>query len=233
MGDVSRGSMQNPEAIERRLSWGTVVRGLRWGGGSDLALLLHEPGEDLDAWAALPGQLARELVIESIAVDLPGHGLSDDPWEPARLPDVLRELPLIVPAANRLYVIAAGTPALVSLDYAADLKLSGLVSLSPESPSDDWNPTRSPSVPKLMIAGAIAGSDLETARRLASTCGGWVVVTSIPVAERGTGLLSSPWSGRLVEQIVAFLRDCQRRPARATNPIDSTRPATANASDSR
>ena len=72
-------------------------------------------------------------------------------------------------------------------------------------------------MPKLFVAGSLAGSDLNDARRLATACGGWAVVTSLPVAERGTGLLASSWGGHLVEQIVAFLRDCQRRPL-ATMP---------------
>jgi hypothetical protein len=73
-------------------------------------------------------------------------------------------------------------------------------------------------VPKLFVAGSLAANDLNDARRLATACGGWAVVTSLPVAKRGTGLLASSWGAQLVEQLVAFLRDCQRRPAQAHLP---------------
>ena len=99
--------MPDLQAIERDLPWGGVVRGYRRGRSSDVALLLHEPGVDLDAWGPLQFEIARRLEIETVAVDLPGHGLSGDPWEPERLPDLLRALPEIAPAAGRRFLIAA------------------------------------------------------------------------------------------------------------------------------
>jgi hypothetical protein len=224
MGNIGDRALSGPEAIERHLPWGAVLRGFRWGDGPDLALLLHEPGVDVDAWGPLPLEIARQLGIETVAVDLPGHGLSDDPWEPDRLPDLLRNLPAIAPATGNRFLIAAGDSALAALDQAPDLELSGLVCLSPRIPSHAWRPPRSPRVPKLLLAGAMAGKDLHDARRLAAMCGGWAVVTSYPVTERGTALLASPWGGRLIEEIPAFLRDCQRRPAHAILPTDRTKP---------
>jgi pimeloyl-ACP methyl ester carboxylesterase len=209
------------EAVERPLPWGQIVRGFRWGNGPDTALLLHEPGADLDAWTTLPVEIARRLEIETIAVDLPGHGLSDDPWDPARLPDLLRHVPDLASAGGRRYLIAAGCPATAALGQASAIELAGLVCLSPEIPEDGRNPPRSPRLPKLFIAGSLAGCDLDGARRLATACGGWSVVTSLPVTERGTSFLASSWGGHLTEQIVAFLRDCRRRPfplARRTGP---------------
>jgi pimeloyl-ACP methyl ester carboxylesterase len=212
MGNISDRAKLSPQAIERRLPWGPVLRGFRWGNGPDTALLLHEPGADLDAWASLPLEIARQLEIETLALDLPGHGLSDDPWNPARLPDLLRNLPDFAPAAKRRFLAAAGAPATAALQQAPAIGLSGLICLSPSSPGDGGNPSRSPRVPKLFVAGSLAGIDLGEARRMATACGGWAVVNSLPVAERGTGLLASSWGGHLVEEIVAFLRDCQRRP---------------------
>lgn len=213
MGNVDDRATPSPDAIERILPWGAVLRGFRWGDGPDVAILLHDPGADIDAWAILPVEIARQLEIETVAVDLPGHGLSDDPWDPARLPELLRNVPGIAPAVGRRFLIAAGDSATAALDPAPSLELSGLVGFSPRSPDFGKHPARSPRVPKLFIAGSLAGSDLDDARRLGATCGGWAIVTSYPVAERGTGLLASSWGGRLIEEIVAFLRDCQRHPA--------------------
>jgi pimeloyl-ACP methyl ester carboxylesterase len=218
MGDVSDPATISPRAIEQRLPWGPVLRGVRWGDGSDLALLLHDPGRDLDAWAPLAGEIAGQLGIETIAVDLPGHGLSDDPWEPERLLDLLPNLQEVAPEARRRFLIAAGDSAVAALEQANTLELSGLVCLSPPSPAHIRRPPRSPRVPKLFLAGSLAGGDLDVARRLASACGGWVVVTSYPVSGRGTELLASAWSRRLVEEVLAFLRDCQQGQVRASLP---------------
>jgi pimeloyl-ACP methyl ester carboxylesterase len=211
MGTVSDRATLSPQAIERRLPWGPVLRGFRWGNGPDTALLLHEPGADIDAWSSLPLEIARQLEIETLALDLPGHGLSDDPWDLARLPDLLRNLLDFAPAAGRRFLVAAGVPATAALRQAPAIELSGLICLSPPIPGDGGNLSRSPLVPKLFVAGSLAGTDLGDARRLAAACGGWAVVNSLPVAECGTGLLASSWRGHLVEEIVVFLRDCQRR----------------------
>jgi pimeloyl-ACP methyl ester carboxylesterase len=211
MGNISDRATLRPLAIEWSLPSRTVLRGFRWGQGPDTAVLLHEPGADLDAWATLPVEITRQLEFETIAVDLPGHGLSDDPWDPTQLPDLLRRLPDLAPVAGRRFLIVAGSPVIVALEQAPVLNLAGLVCLSPAIPEDGQNPPRSPRLPKLFAAGSLAGKDLNDARRLATACGGWAVVTSLPVAERGTALLASSWGGQLVGQIVAFLRDCQRR----------------------
>jgi pimeloyl-ACP methyl ester carboxylesterase len=218
MGNVGARATLSPQAIEWSLPCEQIIRGFRWGKGPDTVLLLHEPGADLDAWATLPVEIARQLGIETIAVDLPGHGLSDDPWDPARLRDLLRQVPDLTPATGRRFIIAAGSPAITVLEQAPAIELAGLVCLSPGVPHEGQNPQRSPRLPKLFVTGSLAGNDLNEARRLATARGGWSVVTSLPVAERGTGLLASTWGAQLIEQIVAFLRDCQRRPARAHLP---------------
>jgi pimeloyl-ACP methyl ester carboxylesterase len=224
MGDIGERATPSPQAIERILPWGAVLRGLRWGNGLDVAFLLHDPGTDIDAWATLPMEIACQLEIETVAVDLPGHGLSDDPWEPARLPELLHSLPESATADSRKFLIAAGDSATAALGQSPSLDLAGLVCLSPQSPGDGWRPARSPRVPKLFVAGSLARSDLDDARRLATASGGWSIVTSYPVASQGTCLLTSAWGGRLVEEIVAFLRDCQRRPPHAIFPIDRPKP---------
>ncbi len=224
MGNVSDRATLSPQAIEWSLPWGQIIRGFRWGKGPDSVLLLHEPGADLDTWMTLPIEIARQRGMETVTVDLPGHGLSDDPWDPARLPGLLRHLPDLEPAAGRRFLVVAGSPAIAALQQAPVTGLAGLVCLSPASPEDGQNPPRSPRLPKLFVAGSLAGNDLNEARRLATACGGWAVVTALPVAERGTGLLASSWGAQLVEQITSFLRDCQRSPAQGRHPAASMRP---------
>ncbi len=213
MGNVIGINLPEPQPIELVLPWGPILRGLRWGTGPDVALFLHEPGADIDAWGALPARLARSIELEAIAVDLPGHGLSDDPWEPERVPETVRLLTVNHASQGRRFVIAAGSIAFSTLILAADFELAGLVCLSPSiPPTPALSLSRSPLVPKLLIAGSMATNDLAVARQLAFAAGGWVVVTSVPVARRGTNLIAAKWTDRLTEEITAFLRDCQRRP---------------------
>ena len=233
MGDLSDPATSSPRAIEQRLPWGPVLRGLRWGDGPGVALLLHEPGTDLDTWATLPAEITGQLGIETVAVDLPGHGLSDDPWEPERLPDLVRNLQDIAPAPGLRFLIAAGDSAIAALEQAAALELSGVVCLSPLWPVHGWRVRRSPRVPKLFVAGSLTGTDLDDARRLATACGGWAVATSYPVTERGTAILSSGWRRRLVEEILAFLRDCQRGLTGASLPPHRIRPEFPSTESSR
>ncbi len=215
MGHVDAQASTGPRAIELQLPWGPVVRGLTWGTAPDSVVLLHEPGADVDAWGTLPGLIARALEQETIALDLPGHGLSDDPWELVRVEELVRFLVRREETlAGRQFLIAAGSIAYSALTLAADLQLAGLVCLSPLRSPDMPPFVRSPRVPKLLISGSLAGDDLDTARQLASASGGWAVVTSVPVEARGTALLRSDWRGRVAEEIVTFLRDCQRRPIR-------------------
>ena len=202
-------------AIEFGLPWGLIVRGQRWGAAPDRVLLIHEPGSDIDAWGALPARLAQELLIGVAAFDLPGHGLSDDPWEPARLGDVLRALVGRAELPFRQVLITAGLTAGAALDVAPDLQRVGLVCLSPgTSPGDASAPFARDA--KLFFASALAGADLGKARTLASNSGGWANVASLAVAETGTAILASRWSEHVEEGIVRFARDFLglRAPAR-------------------
>jgi pimeloyl-ACP methyl ester carboxylesterase len=234
MGHVTDDDIPEPAAIELNVPAGPVVRGLRWGAGPETVFLIHEPGADLDAWGLLPLRIARSLLMSTLAIDLPGHGLSDGPWEPRQLADVVRHLVAVEhdtapqEPGRRCYVVSAGSAATTALTLAADLRLSGLVCLSPAVPgvaaTRNVSMSRSPRTPKLFIAGSLAADDLSTARRLAAASGGWAVVTAIPVTEHATRLLATGWRTRLEEEITAFLLDCQhsspmRTRARANSPL--------------
>jgi pimeloyl-ACP methyl ester carboxylesterase len=211
--DFDKTQRTAPTAIELPLPWGQTLRGLHWPGNGNPILLLHEPDADLDAWGALPPTLAAALDAAVFAYDLPGHGLSDDPWQPDRLPDVLRLASHHISAGHPLAMLAAGQTATFALQHAPALPLLGLVCLSPAEPTAP--PPRSPTIPKLFFAGSLAADDLARARRLAATCAGWSIVTAIPLAAQGTNLLPTTWHARITEQTVAFLRDCLHLPARS------------------
>ncbi len=210
MGNVTRSTVPAPSPVELPLPWGPIVRGMRWGEGPTIVFLLHEEGKDIDidAWGALPGLLTRALPVQAVAVDLPGHGLSDDPWVAERLPEVIDALVGQSTGNARPILISAGGSALAALNAADRLQLAAIVALSPDDPEPHAAVPRSPGTAKTFFAGSHRANDVDVARRLAATGGGWASVTSVPVDARGSALLQAPWGPRVNEHIVAFLRDC-------------------------
>ncbi len=222
---------------EWRLADGTTLRGQQTGRGDARLILLHEPGRDLDAWGDLPLLLAaRSFAVETI--DLPGHGLSDGPWQPDALPALVRSLvrcdgatmsgaepegldatfraaglhrPVDAQESARTatYLLAAGDSADAALAAAADGGVDGLVLLSP-TPDAAANRRRS-GVPKLIVTGSQAGAARRATTALAQEAGGWTMLSTIPEAAGGTALVAGDWGDQVQEQIVTFLRDCQVR----------------------
>ena len=190
-----------------------ALRGQRWGDGASELLLLHGGGADLDAWGALPALLAHHLDATVIAVDLPGHGLSDDPWQPERLPELLAALASRPAGSARLAVVAAGDTAAALLREAGRLAVAAVVLLSPALPETVAGWERSPSVSKLFLAGSLAGDELARCRLAANALGGWAVVVGVPDAAQGTELLVGDHLGTVVAHAAGFLRQALARRA--------------------
>jgi pimeloyl-ACP methyl ester carboxylesterase len=186
------------------------MRGVRWGSGDARVLFLHEPAaeKDLDDWGDLPLRLAMMLDASSVVLDLPGHGLSDDPWEPERLSEIVTALVGESTTEQPLLIVAARESATAALAAAADHAVAAVATLSPSPGTPESTLLRSPATAKLFFAGAQDGNGLADSRKLASTLGGWTVVTSIPTTSaRGTDMLATEWGPRLREHIIAFARD--------------------------
>ena len=198
------------EAIEVATPAGPVVRGQRWGEGSNVAVLIHAPDEDVDAWADFPLFLAGDSLMV-VAVDLPGHGLSDDPWEPAHLVDSIRSVVDHVcdDGAKRVFMLAAGASISGALRAAVASDATALVALSPPDAEDDQTAAdlRVSKLPKLLLVGAGQERALAAARRVFQRSAGWTVLSTLPTREQGTGLIVGPWGRQAREQILAFLRD--------------------------
>jgi pimeloyl-ACP methyl ester carboxylesterase len=141
-----------------------------------------------------------------VAVDLPGHGLSDDPWIPERAEDLLSE---IVSAARgdggRCFVIAIGEIATLASRLAVD----ALVAISPEAADRDMS-----AAPCLIFVGGADPDAAIAADRFFRNRRGWSVVSSFGVPENDAALLTGPWSTHLAEQTITFLCD-YRTPSNA------------------
>lgn len=200
--------------VELPLPTGTVVRGRHWRHGPDSALLIHEPGGDLDAWDNLP-ELLHGDGLSVLAIDLPGHGLSDDPWQPDALPDVIAHLVESVPTRGNgaRFIVGAGLSATAVLLAPPAVRIMGIVAFSPVDTGHDLPADRRPPArPKLVLVGA-HGGEAGAARGVAKRVPGWCAVSTFPTAYQGSALLASAWGAQAREQTLGFLRDCRRRRA--------------------
>ncbi len=173
-------------------------------------MLVHDEGEDLDAWRPLVGELIG-LGLCVLAFDLRGHGASDDPWEPRRaLSDVFAALRFARgEGARRLYLVGAGAGATAALAAGGRRKVEALVLYSPRTIFEGVPPEalRAATAPKLIVVGGLDAAAAAAASEVLQNTIGWAVLESPPVEAQGTRLLASDWAGQVVEDTVGFLRD--------------------------
>jgi pimeloyl-ACP methyl ester carboxylesterase len=188
-----------------------VLRGERYGAPSERwAVLVHEEGRDLDGWRTLVGRLPA-LGLCTLAFDLAGHGASDDPWEPRRVPaDVIAALRFSESqGARRMCVVGAGAGATAALAAAGAVEVQAIVALSPRAELDGLGPEaiRETLAPKLIIVGSqdpVAAAEADHVFRRST---GWSLLQSLPTELQGTALLGSSWAEQVAESTLAFLRD--------------------------
>ncbi len=200
------------EAVEVLGPTGQVLRGQRWGGGINVVILVHAPGGDLDAWGDLPLHLA-DGDLAAIAFDLPGHGLSDDPWEPGLLAGSIRAVvdQVRVLGAARVFLVVAAATVPCALRVAAAGGVDALVALSPPDLRDDRDVVdgQIAMLPKLLLVGADDQGALASAQGFFRRSTGWTVLSTLPTRKQGTDLVFGSWGRQALEQIAVFLRDYQ------------------------
>lgn len=197
------------EAVEIPLRDGVVLRGELIRGGGDWTVLVHDPGEDLDAWSGLPSVLAAEG-MSVLAFDLRGHGGSDGAADPARDEDDLEDVVEFVRGfgAERIFLGAAGGSVRAAL-AVGEREGAGLFALAPKGPPQELPPA--PSLAKLVIVGA----DDPLEDDAASVFAGFALVVRLPVSE---DLLHSSWGASVRDYVVRFLRDARLRPPLKAHP---------------
>lgn len=173
-------------------------------------MLVHDEGQDLDAWKSLVPELAA-LGLSVLAFDLRGHGASDDPREPRLLPtDVVAALRLAESeGARSLYLIGAGAGGTAALVAAGLHEVQALVALSPRAELDGTSSDalREARAPKLFIVGGadpVAAAEASSVHRSSI---GWSMLGSPPVEAQGTDLLASEWGENVAEHVLVFLND--------------------------
>jgi pimeloyl-ACP methyl ester carboxylesterase len=192
--------------VELRTPDGLVLRGERWPGEPDWLVLVHEVGKDLDAWRPLIG-VAELRHWSVLALDLRGHGGSDDPWDAdACVSDVaLASAEARRQGARAVCVAAAGEGAVATLRAANASPPDALVLLSPGPvPEEHSASLRAPGVSKLIVYGSLSARDDADAKRVADLSIGPALRVGLPTASHGTGLLSGPLGRQAIEHVVAF-----------------------------
>jgi pimeloyl-ACP methyl ester carboxylesterase len=193
-------------AVELESTAGVVLRGERWWGGSEWCVLMHDVGEDIDAWRPLQGYVA-EQGRSAVAVDLRGHGGSDDGPE-----DIEADLDAAVRfarenGATAVCVVAAGAAARAALHGSARLTPDMLVLLSPPASAEPVDSFRAPGVPRLFLHGAADASIDSTVSALRNAAIGWAGSIAFPTDAQGAALLASEWRQHAVEHITAFVNE--------------------------
>jgi pimeloyl-ACP methyl ester carboxylesterase len=199
--------MSGPVPVTLASSTLPTLRGHAHGQGTCWVLLVHDVGEDLDAWGRLPETLAL-AGYRTIAIDLPGHGLSDGPFSLDLLPalvDILLDH-ATAQGATGCHLIAAGLAASAALASAGSGASPALVGLSPTLDERWREAVRVHTGPKLLLASSLNQADLESAQQFFQVCRGPTILSTLPVPETGCRLLASAWADHAIEQILLFLR---------------------------
>jgi pimeloyl-ACP methyl ester carboxylesterase len=202
------------EAVQATTADGLTLRGELVRGGEAWAVLVHDVGEDIDAWQPLRPGLVH-FGCTTLALDLRGHGGSDGEWRPARAE---LDVDLAVTYARRLgarhvCVVAAGLGGILALqaleralpEEGFDLPDS-LVLLSP-GPLAGIDPMslRGGGLSRLFLYGAgdpLAPDVLALQRATV----GWNVAVSFATAARGTAL-AAEWLPNVRDKILSFLKE--------------------------
>ncbi|MHB8590051.1 MAG: alpha/beta hydrolase [Candidatus Dormibacteraceae bacterium] len=196
--------MQHPEPAEFMCDDGVTLRAHLWNRGQDVALLVHQPGGDLDRWIQLALAL-DEIGVSVLAFDLRGHGLSDGTWNPDRLgQDIGGALSWLRERYGGISIlIAEGLGADESVKVADDGTIAALVLLSPIQPPGQGG--RDSACPKLIVVGGQDPDRLAVARDFCDHIVGPHLLLDLPTKAQGADLLRGPFSMKVIESINAFL----------------------------
>ena len=178
------------------------------------AVLVHDVGRDLDDWRGLAAGLTGQG-FSVLVFDLPGHGASDDPWEPE-----LAEAAVVAAidfvrsrAARQVHVVGAGAGAIAALAAVGDA--SEVVSAALLTPRLDdqvaaLERVREAALPKLILVGSLDTDAVRDAEAVFRVATGRCEMAHLPVMAQGTDLLAGEWGQQAGEKVLASLRRWRR-----------------------
>jgi pimeloyl-ACP methyl ester carboxylesterase len=187
-----------------------TLRGLRSGEGDRWAVLVHGEGRDLDGWRPLAAFLA-DSGFSVLAIDLPGHGASDDPWESElALPAVVAAIDFARSESSRqIHLVGEGVGAMAALAAATDptRQVASIVAISPAADEGvaELIEVREARAPKLILVGSLSPDALECAEAVFRAAIGPCHMVKLPVAAQGTDLLAGEWGVHVREKVLEHL----------------------------
>jgi pimeloyl-ACP methyl ester carboxylesterase len=187
-----------------------TLRGLRSGEGDRWAVLVHGEGRDLDGWRPLAAFLA-DSGFSVLAIDLPGHGASDDPWESElALPAVVAAIDFARSESSRqIHLVGEGVGAMAALAAATDptRQVASIVAISPAADEGvaELIEVREARAPKLILVGSLSPDALECAEAVFRAAIGPCQMVKLPVAAQGTDLLAGEWGVHVREKVLEHL----------------------------
>lgn len=187
-----------------------MLRGLRFGDGERWTVLVHDLERDLDDWRGLAISLAESGVC-ALTLDLPGHGASDDPWDPGlAVPAVIAALDFAKSAgACRIQLVGAGVGGMVALAAASrsagEVASAALLSPRPDDAVAGMSDIQEARVARLILVGSLDEGALSDAEAVFRAAIGQCELAHIPVSAQGAGLLSGNWGGQAREKVLAHL----------------------------
>lgn len=210
MSQPSQGFHARPIAVmpvELPLPDGSIIRGeftkAPEGDSGAGAILVHDIGTDRDLsdWAGLIEPILG-AGVNGLAIDLPGHGMSDDPIDGAASMDALIAAHrfLVDLPVPRCFVFAVGASMASAVALADDIRALGLVAIAPHPPASLQRPTRPKFCPSLLISSS-ATEETEALKSWFPLLRGWAV-SSVFDGDP----LNGPWRGHVGEQVGMFLR---------------------------
>ena len=173
-------------------------------------MLVHGEGRDLDVWRPLARWL-EEHNFSVLAFDLPGHGASDDPWEPnLALQAVTSAIAFARSGGSReVHLIGERLGAIAALGAAADgtQPVKSIVALSPQMDDRVTESTdvREARAPKLILVGALSPRALEGAELVFRGAIGQCEMVKFPVEAQGTDLFAGEWAVHAREKVLGHL----------------------------
>ena len=197
-----------PYPIEIALADGTVLRGVEHPADGPPLLLVHDVGEDLDAWGSV-APAVRSAGFRVICLELRGHGLSDGEPDPSStVEDVAGALAEVRGAFGPCGLVVHGTAAAAAFELGPEqgAPVHAVISPAPGPGNSDDAGDGIGSVPsmRVLFTGAHDEPVHEHVRTSHPRMRGQNMWISTGTALRGPTLLQE--HPHLVEQLVMFMR---------------------------
>lgn len=213
------------------------VYGVFQGESKASLVFLHDRGADLDSVARLARMVAQRG-WRTVAIDLPGHGLSDEsPGATLTMPSLAAlHAYMLGRAWGPLFIAAVGASCEIGLAWSRLSQVAGLALISPSRVEGSSGGLRIV-IPTVLFVPHHHPETVQLAQDICASAGAYWLRVLVPTEETGSKLLQGPWLAQVNSHLVGFLYDAlavyERWAARRGGQVKGPEPeATADVSPS-